>query len=64
MKFNKDKCKALHLGGHKQGAQRRLGSACLGSHLAKSDWGVFKMRLERVLDNLIQAPFPMKGWTR
>jgi len=25
---------------------------------------VFKTLLERVLGNLIQAPFPTKGWTR
>jgi len=25
---------------------------------------VFKMQMERVLDNLIQAPFPTTGWTR
>lgn len=25
---------------------------------------VFKMHLNRVLHNLIWAPFPMKGWTR
>lgn len=39
MKFNKDKNKILHLGGHKQGAQRRLGSVWLGSSLAKRDLG-------------------------
>lgn len=25
---------------------------------------VFKMQLGKVLDNLIEAPFPTKGWTR
>ena len=25
---------------------------------------VFKMRWDRVLDNLTQAPLPTKGWTR
>jgi len=25
---------------------------------------VFKIQLDRVQDNLILIPFPMKGWTR
>ncbi|KAK4828780.1 hypothetical protein QYF61_000805 [Mycteria americana] len=39
MKFNKDKCKILHRGQHKQRAQYRLGSVWLGSTLLKGTWG-------------------------
>ena len=37
MKFNKDKCKVLHLGKHKPGVQHRLGSTCLGSSSVERD---------------------------
>ncbi|KAK4810933.1 hypothetical protein QYF61_013341 [Mycteria americana] len=40
MKFNKDKCKVLHLGQHNQRAQYRLGPVWLGSSLAERDLGV------------------------
>ena len=40
MKFNKDKCKALHLGEHNPGAQHSLGSTRLGSSSVERDLGV------------------------
>jgi len=40
MKFNKDKCKILHLGQHNQGAPYRLGPVWLGSSVAERDLGV------------------------
>ncbi|XP_040978862.1 uncharacterized protein LOC121233232 isoform X2 [Aquila chrysaetos chrysaetos] len=40
MKFNKDKCKVLHLGQHNQRAQYRLGPVWLGISIAERDLGV------------------------
>ncbi|KAK4815527.1 hypothetical protein QYF61_003219 [Mycteria americana] len=40
MKFNKDKCKVLHLGKHHPGVQHRLGSTQLGSSSVERDLGV------------------------
>ncbi|KAK4814746.1 hypothetical protein QYF61_026723 [Mycteria americana] len=40
MKFNKDKCKVLHLGKHNPGVQHRLGSTQLGSSSVERDLGV------------------------
>ncbi|KAK4807417.1 hypothetical protein QYF61_001180 [Mycteria americana] len=40
MKFNKDKCKVLHLGKHNPGGQHRLGSTRLGSSSVERDLGV------------------------
>ncbi|KAK4832702.1 hypothetical protein QYF61_025163 [Mycteria americana] len=40
MKFNKDKCKVLHLGKHNPGVQHRLGSTWLGSSSVERDLGV------------------------
>ena len=40
MKFNKDKCKVLHLEQHNQRTQYRLGSVWLGSSVAERDLGV------------------------
>jgi len=40
MKFNKDKCKILHLGKHNPGVQHRLGSTQLGSSSVERDLGV------------------------
>ena len=40
MKFNKDKCKAFHLGKHNPGVQHRLGSTWLGSSSVERDLGV------------------------
>ncbi|KAK4818136.1 hypothetical protein QYF61_006735 [Mycteria americana] len=40
MKFNKEKCKVLHLGQNNQRAQYRLRSVWLGSSLAERDPGV------------------------
>ncbi|PKU34263.1 rna-directed dna polymerase from mobile element jockey-like [Limosa lapponica baueri] len=40
MKFNKDKCKVLHLGKHNPGVQHRLGSTRLGSSTVERDLGV------------------------
>jgi len=37
MKFNKDKCKVLHLEKHNPGVQRRLGSTQLGSSSMEMD---------------------------
>ena len=45
MKFNKDKCKVLHLGRNNQRAQYRLGSVWLGSSLAERDLGVLVDKL-------------------
>ncbi|GAB0189213.1 mitochondrial enolase superfamily member 1 [Grus japonensis] len=39
-KFNKDKCKVLHLGKHNPGVQHRLGSTWLGSSSVERDLGV------------------------
>ncbi|GAB0184934.1 hypothetical protein GRJ2_000958700 [Grus japonensis] len=40
MKFNKDKCKVLHLGKHNPGLQHRMGSTCLESSSVERDLGV------------------------
>ncbi|GAB0186054.1 mitochondrial enolase superfamily member 1 [Grus japonensis] len=40
MKFNKDKCKVLHLGKHNPGAQHGLGSTWLESSSGERDIGV------------------------
>ncbi|PKU47314.1 rna-directed dna polymerase from mobile element jockey-like [Limosa lapponica baueri] len=40
MKFNKDKCKVLHLGKHNLGVQQRLESTQLGSSSVERDLGV------------------------
>ncbi|GAB0178463.1 mitochondrial enolase superfamily member 1 [Grus japonensis] len=40
MKFNKDKCKVLHLGKHNPGVQHRLGSTWLESSCVERDLGV------------------------
>ena len=40
MKFNKDKCKVMHLGKHNPGAQHRLGSTWLESSSVERDLGV------------------------
>ncbi|GAB0205950.1 mitochondrial enolase superfamily member 1 [Grus japonensis] len=40
MKFNKDKCKVLHLGKHNPGVQHRLGSTWLESSSVERDLGV------------------------
>ncbi|GAB0176341.1 mitochondrial enolase superfamily member 1 [Grus japonensis] len=40
MKFNKDKCKVLHLGKHNPGVQHRPGSTQLGSSSVERDLGV------------------------
>jgi len=40
MKFNKDKCKVLHLGKHNPGVQHRVGSTWLGSSSVERDLGV------------------------
>ncbi|GAB0196208.1 mitochondrial enolase superfamily member 1 [Grus japonensis] len=40
MKFNKDKCKVLHLGKHNPGVQHRLGSTQLESSSVERDLGV------------------------
>ncbi|GAB0181976.1 hypothetical protein GRJ2_000662900 [Grus japonensis] len=40
MKFNKDKCKVLHLGKHNPGAQHKLGSTQMGSSSVERDLGV------------------------
>ncbi|KAK4809950.1 LOW QUALITY PROTEIN: hypothetical protein QYF61_002907 [Mycteria americana] len=40
MKFNKDKCKVLHLGKHNPGAQHRLGSTRTWSSSVERDLGV------------------------
>jgi len=40
MKFNKDKCKVLHLGKHNPGVQQRLGSTRLVSSSLEGDLGV------------------------
>ncbi|GAB0204351.1 mitochondrial enolase superfamily member 1 [Grus japonensis] len=40
MKFNKDKCKVLHLGKHNPRVQHRLGSTRLGSSSVERDLGV------------------------
>ncbi|GAB0196129.1 cAMP-dependent protein kinase inhibitor alpha [Grus japonensis] len=40
MKFNKDKCKVLHLEKHNPGVQHRLGSIWLGSSSTERDLGV------------------------
>ncbi|GAB0208570.1 mitochondrial enolase superfamily member 1 [Grus japonensis] len=40
MKFNKDKCKVLHLGKHDPGVQHGLGSTQLGSSSVERDLGV------------------------
>ncbi|KAK4826263.1 hypothetical protein QYF61_006710 [Mycteria americana] len=40
MKFNKDKCKVLHLGKHNPGVPHRLGSTRLGSSSIERDLGV------------------------
>ncbi|GAB0180769.1 mitochondrial enolase superfamily member 1 [Grus japonensis] len=40
MKFNKYKCKVLHLGRHNPGVQHRLGSTWLGSNSVEGDLGV------------------------
>ncbi|GAB0177087.1 mitochondrial enolase superfamily member 1 [Grus japonensis] len=45
MKFNKDKCKVLHLGQHNQRAQYRLGSVWLGSSLVKMDLDILVDKL-------------------
>ena len=39
-KFNKNKCKVLHLGKHNPGVQHRLGSTQLGSSSVERDLGV------------------------
>uniref|UniRef100_K7F0X6 Reverse transcriptase domain-containing protein n=1 Tax=Pelodiscus sinensis TaxID=13735 RepID=K7F0X6_PELSI len=40
MKFNKDKCKVLHLGRNNQFHKYRMGSDCLGRSMAERDLGV------------------------
>uniref|UniRef100_K7EX00 Reverse transcriptase domain-containing protein n=1 Tax=Pelodiscus sinensis TaxID=13735 RepID=K7EX00_PELSI len=40
MKFNKDKCKVLHLGRNNQFHTYRMGSDCLGRSMAERDLGV------------------------
>ncbi|GAB0181466.1 mitochondrial enolase superfamily member 1 [Grus japonensis] len=40
MKFNKDKCKVLHMGKHNPGVQHRLGSTWLESSSVERDLGV------------------------
>lgn len=40
MKFNQDKCKVLHLGKHKPGAQHRLGPTWLWSSSVERDLGI------------------------
>ncbi|GAB0179918.1 mitochondrial enolase superfamily member 1 [Grus japonensis] len=40
MKFNKDKCKVLHLGKHNPGVQHRLGFIWLGSNSVERDLGI------------------------
>uniref|UniRef100_K7EW77 Reverse transcriptase domain-containing protein n=1 Tax=Pelodiscus sinensis TaxID=13735 RepID=K7EW77_PELSI len=40
MKFNKDKCKVLHLGRNNQFHTYRMGSDCLGKSTAERDLGV------------------------
>ena len=40
MKFNKDKCKVLHLGKHNPGVEHRLGSTRLGSSSVERDLGI------------------------
>ncbi|GAB0179987.1 mitochondrial enolase superfamily member 1 [Grus japonensis] len=40
MKFNKDKCKVLHLGKHNPGVQHRLGFIWLGNSSVERDLGV------------------------
>ena len=40
MKFNKEKCKIMHLGKHNPGVQHRLGSTWLESSSVEKDLGV------------------------
>ncbi|KAJ7414532.1 rna-directed dna polymerase from mobile element jockey-like [Pitangus sulphuratus] len=42
IKFNKDKCKILHLGQHNPGLQHSLGSSQLGSSSVEAGLGVLK----------------------
>ena len=45
MKFNKDKCKVMHLGKHNPGVQHRLGSTWLGSSSVERDLGDNKLNM-------------------
>uniref|UniRef100_K7EWB1 Reverse transcriptase domain-containing protein n=1 Tax=Pelodiscus sinensis TaxID=13735 RepID=K7EWB1_PELSI len=45
MKFNKDKCKVLHLGRNNQFHTYRMGSDCLGRNTAERDLGVIVDKL-------------------